>query len=64
MNKSGEFLKDGMGSGSPDKGARAAIVILHELVDASDQFSDAAKAAATDGLLGDQAEPAFDLIEP
>src|SRR5450432_3041449 len=33
-------------------------------VDALDEFLDVAKGAAADGLLGDEAEPAFDLIEP
>ena len=38
--------------------------MLYELVDAGDQIPDTAEAAATDGPLGDESEPSFDLIEP
>jgi hypothetical protein len=38
--------------------------MLNELVDAGDSISDTAEAAATDGPLGDDSEPALDLIEP
>lgn len=62
--KSGEFLMDGIGGGSPEERAGAAVVMLHEFIDASDQFADAAKATAADGLLGDEAKPAFNLVEP
>jgi len=37
---------------------------VDERVNALGQFLDGAKGAAADGLLGDQAKPAFDLIEP
>ena len=48
----------------PGEGTAVAVVVLDELVDACDQFAHAAEAAAPDGLLGDQSEPALHLIEP
>ena len=62
--KSGKFLKDGIGSGGPDERARVSVVVVNEFFDPSNQFADAAKAASTDGLLSDEAEPAFDLVKP
>ena len=38
--------------------------MLNEGVDPLNQFLDAAKRAATDGSLGDQAEPTLHLVEP
>ncbi len=58
------FLKDRIGRGSPDKWAGLAIVVLNEFLDPPDQFTNTAKATPTDGLLGNKAEPAFDLVEP
>ena len=57
-------MEDGVGGCGPGKGAAFAVVVLDELVDAGDQIADAAEAAATDGPLGNQSEPAFHLIEP
>ena len=62
--KSGELLEDGIGGSGPDKGTGVAVVVLNEIVDASDQFADAPETSPADGLLSDQAEPAFDLVEP
>jgi hypothetical protein len=36
----------------------------NELIDLLDQLADVAKGAAADGALGDQGEPALDLIKP
>ena len=38
--------------------------MLNEIIDASDQFADAAETSAADRLLSDEAEPAFDLVKP
>ncbi len=38
--------------------------MFDEAVDLSHQFFDAGKRAATDRLLGDEAEPAFDWVQP
>ena len=35
-----------------------------EVIDLLDQFAHIAEGAAADGALGNQCEPAFDLIEP
>lgn len=42
----------------------ASVVMLDEFVDAPDQFADAPETATADGLLGNEAEPAFHLVEP
>lgn len=39
-------------------------MLLGELFDFGDEFFDAAKGAPSDGFVGDDAEPALDLIEP
>ena len=40
------------------------VVVLGEAVDFSDEVLDAFEASAADGLLGNESEPAFDLIDP
>ena len=40
------------------------IVLLHEGVDFTSQFLDVGEGAAADGLLGDEPEPALDLVDP
>ncbi len=44
--------------------AATAVVVLDEVVDSGDEVLDASEAAASDRLLGNEAEPAFDLVEP
>ena len=41
-----------------------SVVMFDEVVDFSHQFLDAGERAAADGLLGDEAEPALDLVQP
>lgn len=41
-----------------------AIVMFNVGIDSLDQLSDVAEGATADRLLGDETEPAFDLIEP
>ena len=40
------------------------VVVFGEAVDLGDEFLDAFEGSASNGLLGDEPEPAFDLIEP
>ena len=40
------------------------VIVFREAVDLCDEVLDAFEGAAADGLLGDQSEPSFDLIEP
>ena len=40
------------------------VLVLGEAVDFCDEVLDAFEASSADGLLGDESEPAFDLIEP
>ena len=46
------------------KGRLRSIVVRHVLVDLVHQFAHAAERAAPDCVLGDQREPALDLVEP
>lgn len=56
--------EDRFGSGGPHERVRREIVVLGVAFDAPDQVRHALEGAATDSLLGDQSEPALDLIEP
>jgi hypothetical protein len=40
------------------------VVAVDEVVDSGDKVFDASEASAADGLLGDEAEPSLDLVEP
>ena len=40
------------------------VGVVGEAVDFCDEVFDALKGASPDGLLGDESEPAFHLIEP
>ena len=40
------------------------VIVFREAVDLCDEVLDTLEGAAADGLLGDQSEPSFDLIEP
>lgn len=64
FRKSLDLSEDKVGGSGPPKGARMAVVVFHVGVDALDQVLDVAKGAATNRPLGDEPEPALDLIEP
>ena len=57
-------LKNGVGGLGPDERLRVVIVGLDEGSDVSLQLLHAAMHAAFDLLVGEQREPAFDLVEP
>lgn len=40
------------------------VIVLGKAVDLCDEVLDALEGATADGLLGDESEPSFDLIEP
>jgi hypothetical protein len=40
------------------------VIVLDEVVDFGDEVFDVSEASAADGLLGDETEPTFDLVEP
>jgi hypothetical protein len=61
---SGDFLEDGGGSGGPDEWLGFGIVLLQIGFDGGDQFVHAAEDAASNGVVGDQAEKPFDEIDP
>ena len=53
-----------MGGSGPDEGFGIGIVVLQVVFDGGFEVSDAAKHAAPNGILGDQAKEALDQIEP
>ena len=57
-------LEDGIGCLGPDEGLGLVIVGLDEGGDIGLELIDAAMDAALDLLIGEQREPAFDLVEP
>jgi len=67
INKFTKTLKlgeDRVSGGGPGKGASVEVMVGNVLVDLSHQFAHAAKRAAPDRVLGDEPEPALDLVEP
>ena len=61
---SGDCLEDGIGCLGPDEWLGVVIVVLNEGSDIGLELIDAAMDAALDLLVGEQREPAFDLVEP
>ena len=59
-----DCLEDGIGCLGPDEGLGLVIVGLDEGGDIGLELIDAAMDAALDLLIGEQREPAFDLVEP
>lgn len=59
-----DLLKDRLCGGGPHEGPGVGVVVLHEVLNATDELAHALKGSSTNGLLGDQAEPALNLIEP
>jgi hypothetical protein len=64
LTKSFDFLENRIGSSGPNEGACFGVVGSDEVIDLRHQFFDAAERAATNGFLGDDVEPNFDLVEP
>ena len=59
-----DCLEDGIGCLGPDEWLGVVIVGLNEGSDIGLELIDAAMDAALDLLVGEQREPAFDLVEP
>ena len=59
-----DFGEDGFGSGRPDVRLGIGIVGVEVCLDAGDQVGHAGEDAAAKVLVGQIAEPAFDLVEP
>lgn len=64
FTKSLDLFENGIGRRGPDEGARLGIVRSDEVFDFGHEFFDGAERAAADGLLRNDVEPDFDLIEP
>jgi hypothetical protein len=62
--RAGDFFEDVCGLCGPDEGLWIGVVLLQVAFDCGFKVVDAVKDAAADGFVGDQAEEAFDLIEP
>ena len=59
-----DCLEDGIGCLGPDERLGVVIVGLNKGSDIGFELIDAAMDAALDLLVGEQREPAFDLVEP
>ena len=59
-----KFCQYRVSGGGPAERATVAVVVLDELIDATDQIFNTAEGPATNGSLGDQGKPSFDLIKP
>ncbi len=64
FTKSIDLFEDRVGRRSPHERVAATVIPIHEALDMSDEISDTAEGATSDGPLGDDVEPDLDLIEP
>jgi len=64
FTKALELFKDRVGGGGPDEGTAACIVVGYVLVNLLYQFAHTSEGSAPDRLLGDEREPALNLVEP
>ena len=64
FTKTSELGQDGFGGSNPDKGTGLVVVLLHKSIDFVSQFSYVAEGTTPDRLLGNDAKPAFHLIDP
>ena len=55
--------EDGLGGGSPHQRRGIGVVVLNKALDLRHQRFDAGEGSAPNRLLGDDAEPALDLVE-
>jgi hypothetical protein len=58
-----QLLKDRIGRGGPAKGLAVAVVVRDEVIDALHELPDACERTAANGLVSDQREEAFNLVE-
>lgn len=59
-----EFGEDRLCGGGPHEGLGMLVVLIDELADLALQIGDGVERPAADRLVGDQREPALDLVEP
>jgi hypothetical protein len=59
-----EFGENGIGGGGPGERALVSVVMGDVTIDLADELADGAERTTPDGLVGDEREPALDLIEP
>jgi hypothetical protein len=59
-----DFRENRIGGRGPDERSFVCIVVCDILLDFVDQLTDVAQRATANRLLGDESEPAFDLVEP
>lgn len=64
MTRASDLFEDLAGGFCPDERLGLGVVLIEIVHDGSLQFTDAREYAAPDALARDQAEEAFDLIEP
>lgn len=59
-----QFFEDRVCSGSPLERLAIGVVGGNEVIDALNALHDAGEGSAADGLVGDQQEESFDLVQP
>jgi hypothetical protein len=64
LTKSLNLREDRISSCGPGKRMRTFVVLLDVIVDFCNELFDTLECPAANGLLGDEIEPDFDLIEP
>ena len=63
-SRTDDFWEDFFCRFGPDEGLGVGIVMVEVLVDGRFELGNGGEDAASDAVLGDQAEEALDLIEP
>ena len=59
-----DLFEDGIGGCGPDEGTGFGVIAIDEAFDLVDELFDVGEGSTADRFLSDDAEPAFDLIEP
>ena len=64
FRKALDLVPDGFGGRHPDKGTGLRVVVLHEVIDFEGEWANTGEGTASNGLLGNDAEETFHLIDP
>ena len=59
-----KLFEDRVSGSGPAKGLGVRVVVVDELIDALHELLDAGERTTADGLVSDQREKPFDLIQP
>ena len=64
FRKALDLVPDGFGGRHPDKGTGLRVVVLHKVIDFEGEWANTGEGTASNGLLGNDAEETFHLIDP